>query len=51
MSDQPQDAAVQPLAPPMETLTLEAPPAVTTVPTTAAPKMAPAVPASAIPMF
>jgi len=51
MSEQPQDAAVQPLAPPMETLTLEAPPAVLAIPTTSAPKMAPAVPASAVPML
>ena len=54
MSDQPgapQDAAVQPLAPPMETLTLDAPPAVAAVPTTAAPQMAPAVPAAAVPML
>jgi uncharacterized protein YaaN involved in tellurite resistance len=53
MSDQPgaiQDA-VQPLAPPNATLTLDAPPAMQAVATTAAPKMAPAVPASAIPML
>ncbi|MFN8099502.1 MAG: toxic anion resistance protein [Dermatophilaceae bacterium] len=53
MSDQPgaiQDA-LQPLAPPNATLTLDAPPAMQSVPTTAAPKMAPAVPASAIPML
>ena len=35
----------------METLTLEAPPAVLAIPTTSAPKMAPAVPASAVPML
>ena len=52
MSDQPvQDAAVAPLAPPMETLTLEAPAAVLSIPTTSAPQMAPAVPASAVPML
>lgn len=52
MTEQPvQDAAVQPLAPPTETLTLEAPPAVLAIPETAAPKMAPAVPASAVPML
>ncbi len=53
MSDQPgaiQDA-LQPLAPPNATLTLDAPPAMQSVPSTAAPKMAPAVPASAIPML
>ena len=55
MSDQPttpgvvQDAALAPLAPPDVTLTLEAPPAVLAIATTAAPKMAPAVPASALP--
>ncbi|GAA1752883.1 toxic anion resistance protein [Nostocoides vanveenii] len=60
MSDQPaiQDAvqpaiqdAVQPLAPPNATLTLDAPPAMQTVPSTAAPAMAPAVPAAAVPML
>ena len=52
MSDQPaiQDA-VQPLAPPNATLTLDAPPAMQTVPSTAAPAMAPAVPAAAVPML
>ncbi|MEI2777240.1 MAG: toxic anion resistance protein [Tetrasphaera sp.] len=53
MSDQPgavQDA-VQPLAPPNQTLTLDAPPAMASVPATAAPKMAPAVPEAAMPML
>ena len=53
MTEQPaiQDAAVQPLAPPMETLTLDAPAPMQQVGATSAPKMAPAVPAAAVPML
>ena len=43
------EAAVQPLAPPEQVLTLDAPPAPATVTATQAPKMAPQVAAEAIP--